>query len=121
MRAHLLAALVGGTRDYEDLARTLGAGPWQRFRHVILPFIMPGVLSTSIIVFAFSFGSYEVPFLLGQPFPAALPVLAYQAYTNVDLATRSEAQAINIFIAVVVIVLVLVYMRLTSRYVRAER
>lgn len=117
----VLAALVGGTRDYEDLARTLGAGPWQRFRHVILPFIMPGVLSTSIIVFAFSFGSYEVPFLLGQPFPAALPVLAYQAYTNVDLATRSEAQAINIFIAVVVIVLVLVYMRLTSRYVRAER
>ena len=117
----VLAALVGGTRDYEDLARTLGAGWWQRFRHVILPFIMPGVLSTSIIVFAFSFGSYEVPFLLGQPYPAALPVLAYQAYTNVDLGARSEAQAINIFIAVVTIVLVLIYMRLTSRYVRAER
>ena len=88
---------------------------------MILPFIMPGVLSTSIIVFAFSFGSYEVPFLLGQPYPATLSVLAYLSYTNVDLNARAEAQAINVVISVVVVSLVLVYMRLTSRYVRSER
>jgi putative spermidine/putrescine transport system permease protein len=117
----VLAALSGSTRDFEDLARTLGAGWWQRFRYVTLPFIMPGVLATSIIVFAFTFGSYEVPYLLGQPFPAVLPVAAYNKYTNVDLAARSEAQAINIFIATVVVVLVLVYMRLSNRFVRAER
>ncbi len=117
----VLASLAGSTRDYEDLARTLGAGWWQRFRHVILPFIMPGVLSTSIIVFAFSFGSYEVPFLLGQPYPATLSVLAYLSFTNVDLNARAEAQAINVVISVVVVSLVVVYMRLTSRYVRVER
>lgn len=117
----VLAALSGSTRDFEDLARTLGAGWWQRFRHVTLPFVMPGVMATSIIVFAFSFGSYEVPYLLGQPFPAVLPVSAYLKYTNVDLAARSEAQAINIFIATVVVVLVLVYMRLSSRFIRADR
>lgn len=117
----VLAALVGGTRDYEDLARTLGAGWWQRLRQVILPFIMPGLLSTSIIVFAFSFAAYEVPFLLGQPFPATLSVRAYLAYTNVDLATRAEAHAINVLIAVIVVALVLVYMRLANRYVRSER
>lgn len=117
----VLAALSGSTRDYEDLARTLGAGWWQRFRHVTLPFIMPGVMATSIIAFAFSFGSYEVPYLLGQPFPAVLPVAAYLKYTNVDLAARSEAQAINIFIATVVVILVLVYMRLSSRFIRGDR
>ena len=116
----VLAALVGGTREYEDLARTLGAGPWYRFRFVILPFIMPGVLATSIIVFAFSFGSYEVPFLLGQPYPATLSVTAYFKYTNVDLAARSEGQAINILIASIVIVLVLIYMRISNRYIRSE-
>jgi putative spermidine/putrescine transport system permease protein len=117
----VLAALAGGTRDYEDLARTLGAGWRQRFRHVILPFIAPGVLSTSIIVFAFSFAAYEVPFLLGQPYPATLSVLAYLSYTNVDLNARSEAQAINVVIALIVIVLTIVYLRLSSRYVRTER
>ena len=117
----VLAALSGSTRDFEDLARTLGAGWWQRFRLVTLPFIMPGVLATSIIVFAFSFGSYEVPYLLGQPYPAVLPVAAYIKYTNVDLGARSEAQAINIFIATVVVVLVVLYMRLSSRFIRSDR
>jgi putative spermidine/putrescine transport system permease protein len=117
----VLAALAGGTRDYEDLARTLGAGWWQRFRHVILPFIMPGLLSTSIIVFAFSFGAYEVPFLLGQPFPATLSVQAYLKYVDVDLGARSEAQAINVLIAVIVTVLIFLYLRLSDRYVRRER
>lgn len=117
----VLAALAGGTREYEDLARTLGAGPWQRFRHVILPHIVPGVLSTSIIVFAFSFGAYEVPFLLGQPYPSTLSVLAYLNYTDVDLNARAESQAINVVIAVIVTVLAVIYLRLSNRYVRAER
>jgi len=117
----VLAALSAGVEEYEDLARTLGASRWQRFRYVVLPLITPAVLSTSIIVFAFSFGAFEVPFLLGQPFPAALPVLAYRAYIDVNLASRSEAMAINMIIASVVVVLVFIYMALTRRYLRASR
>jgi putative spermidine/putrescine transport system permease protein len=117
----VLAALAAGVGEYEDLARTLGAGRWARFRWVVLPFVMPAVLSTSIIVFAFGFGSYEVPFLLGQPYPAALPVQAYLAYTDVDLHSRAEAQAINVVIALIITVLILLYMRVSERYVRAER
>jgi putative spermidine/putrescine transport system permease protein len=117
----VLAALSAGVAEYEDLARTLGAGRWSRIRWIVLPFIMPGVLSTSIIVFAFSFGSYEVPYLLGQPYPAALPVQAYLAYTNVDLNSRAEAQAINVVIAIIVTVLILAYMWISERYVRAQQ
>ncbi len=117
----VLAALAGQTREFDDLARTLGAGWWQRFRHVTLPVIVPGVLSTSIIVFAFAFGAYEVPFLLGQPYPATLSVLAYLDYTNVNLDARGELQAINVVIALIVILLSAVYLRMSNRYVRAER
>jgi putative spermidine/putrescine transport system permease protein len=117
----VLAALASGIEDYESVARTLGAGGWQRFRHVVLPMITPAVLSTSIIVFAFTFGAYEVPFLLGRPFPAPLPVLAFHAYTDIDLGARSEAMAIMVVIAVIVTVLVLQYMRLSNRYLRAAR
>ena len=70
----VLSALNAGVAELEDAARTLGAGRWSRLRHVIVPLITPGVLATSILVFAFSFGSYEVPFLLGRPYPATLPV-----------------------------------------------
>lgn len=114
----VLAALTGGIADLEDAARTLGASAWQRFRFVVLPLVTPAVLSTSVIVFAFTFGSYEVPFLLGQPFPATLPVVAYQSYTETDLTARPQAMAISVVIAVVVGLLVLAYMRVTERVLR---
>jgi putative spermidine/putrescine transport system permease protein len=116
----VLAALSGGVAEYEDLARTLGADRWKRFWHVIVPFITPAVLSTSIIVFAFSFGAFEIPFLLGQPFPAALPVLAFRAYSDVDLNSRPEAMAISVVIAGIVAVLVFIYTWVGRRYVRQD-
>ena len=113
-----LAALTGGVDDLVGAARTLGARPWQRFRHVVLPLITPSVAATSILVFAFTFGSYEVPFLLGRPFPAALPVVALQYYRDVDLAARPQAMALAVVISVLVAVLVAVYMALLGRLVR---
>ncbi|MCA9993844.1 MAG: ABC transporter permease subunit [Anaerolineales bacterium] len=109
----LLAALQTIGHDYEDAARTLGAGRWQRFRYVLLPLLQPAILSSSVLVFAFTFGAFEVPYLLGQRFPSALPVLAYRSYVDVDLNARPEAMAISVFIAALSTLLIFIYMRLT--------
>lgn len=114
----VLSALNSGVADLEEAARTLGAARWARFRHVVLPLITPGVLATSILVFAFSFGSYEVPYLLGRPYPATLPVVAYQYYTDIDLDARPTAMAISVVIALLVGALVAVYSALSNRYLR---
>lgn len=103
--------------DYESASRSLGASRWQAFRHVLLPLIFPGVLAGSVIVFAFAFGSYEVPALLGASFPPALPVLAYRTYTDVDLAARPEAMAMAVVIALLSAVLIAVYVHASSRAV----
>lgn len=116
----VLSALNAGVAELEDAARTLGAGRIARLRHVIIPIITPGVLATSILVFAFSFGSYEVPFLLGRPYPATLPVVAYQYYSDVDLNARPVAMAICVVIALLVGSLVAAYMALTRRFLRAS-
>ncbi len=117
----VLAALQGGIAEYEEVASSLGATAWQRFRYVIVPLVTPAVLSTSIIVFAFTFGSFEIPFLLGQPFPTVLPVLAFRAYNNPDLSFRADAMAISMIIALLISVLVLAYLHLSNRYLRSER
>ena len=116
----LLAILLSLGDSYEDAARNLGANRWQRFRFVILPFLMPGILSSSILVFAFTFGAFEVPLLLEQRYPSALPVLAYRSYTNVDLNARPEAMAMSVVIAVIISLLVFAYMQLTRRYLRED-
>jgi putative spermidine/putrescine transport system permease protein len=115
----VLAILQSVGEDYEAVAQSLGANRWQRFRYVTLPLIMPGVLSASVIVFAFTFGAFEIPFLLGQNFPAALPVLAYRSYTDVDLAARPEAMAMAMVIAFLSTIMIVAYMNLSRRYVRS--
>ncbi|MCA9939226.1 MAG: sugar ABC transporter permease [Anaerolineales bacterium] len=108
----LLALLQSIGDDYEAVARTLGASRWQRLRHVLLPLMQPGILSASILVFAYTFGAFEVPLLLGQRFPSALPVLAYRQYTDVDLQARAEAMAMSVVIAGIITLLIFAYMRL---------
>lgn len=110
-----LSVLQSVAVDYELAAQALGAGRLQRFRHVILPLVMPGLIPASIIIFAFAFGSFEVPLLLGKSFPSMLSVLAYRLYVDVDLAARPQAMATSVFIAVFVLVLVVLYRKIASR------
>ncbi|NJM81234.1 MAG: ABC transporter permease subunit [Tabrizicola sp.] len=114
----LLANMQAIGDDYESAARSMGASRWQAFRHVLLPMLMPGLLSASILVFAFAFGAYEIPAILGASFPQALPVLAYKSFTDVDLAARPEAMAMAMVIAGISAVMILAYLRLTRRGAR---
>jgi putative spermidine/putrescine transport system permease protein len=115
----VLAQMQALGTDFESVARSLGASRWQAFRHVLLPLILPGVLSASVIVFAFTFGAYEVPLLLGASHPQALPVLAYRTYTDVDLAARPEAMAMAVVIALLSGLMIWIYLRATRARVRS--
>ncbi len=111
----LLAVLQSLGGNYEDSARTLGASEWQRFRYVTLPLIKPALLSTVIIVFAFIFGAYEVPGVLGVRFPRMLPTMALSLSLNPDLRDRAVAMALSAIIGAIVMVLVAGYMRLNKK------
>lgn len=114
----VLANMQSIGEDYESVARSLGASRWQSFIYVLLPLIFPGVLSASVMVFAFTFGAYEIPAILGANYPAALPVLAYRQYTDVDLAARPEAMAMAIVIALLSAVMIYFYVRYSRRRIR---
>jgi putative spermidine/putrescine transport system permease protein len=115
-----LAILAARGDELDDAARTLAASPWQRLRFVTLPLLLPGVLSAAVIVFAFTFGTFEVPLLLGPSSPTVLPVLAHRRYTDIDLAARPEAMAISVVLTVVVIAVVLAGAALARRSIRSE-
>lgn len=116
----VLAVLQSIGDDYEAVSQTLGAGPWQRFRFVILPMILPATLSVSILVLAFTFGEYLIPKLLGQTYPSTLPVLAVRLFTDPELTKRPEAMALGILIALIAGVMVLAYMAVSRRLVRPD-
>ncbi|MGI9050990.1 MAG: ABC transporter permease [Rubrobacteraceae bacterium] len=108
----VLASLRGVAGELEEVARTLGASAWQRFWYVVFPVISPGIVAASLIVFAFTFGAFEVPYLLGRTYPTVLPVMAYNEYRDIDLASRPVAMAINILITVITAIFAAAYLRL---------
>ncbi len=109
----VLASLRGVASELEEVARTLGANAWQRFWYVVFPVISPGIVAASLIVFAFTFGAFEVPYLLGQSYPTILPVMAYEEYRDIDLTARPVAMAINVLIAVITALFAAAYLRLS--------
>jgi putative spermidine/putrescine transport system permease protein len=109
----ILAVLRNSGRDLLDVGRTLKAGPWQCFRHITLPIIFPALAAASLIVFAFTFGAFEVPYLLGRTYPMTLPVWAYKHYSDIDLLARPEGIAAGIVIALVVATAVVLAQMLT--------
>ena len=114
----VLASLQALGNDYEAAARSLGTSRWQTFRHVLLPMLLPSLSGASAIVFAFTFGAFEIPALLGANYPAALPVLAYRSFTDVDLAARPEAMAMSVVIALLGGIMIALYLRFSQRRAR---
>jgi len=114
----VLAALTRGVSDLEDAARSLGAGRWQRLTHVTMPILTPSLAAGSVLVLAFAAGSYEVPYLLGRPYPATLPVVALQYDNSTDLSARPEAMAVAVLIAVSTAIVAAAYLTLLTRLSR---
>src|ERR687895_64373 len=58
--ATVRSRLIGFDRSLEEAAQDLGATPWQTFRLVTLPLIMPGVISAALLAFALSLDDFVI-------------------------------------------------------------
>lgn len=109
-------ALMAHISDrFGEAAATAGASPLRSFFSVTLPLCKSSLIKAFLVVFAFAFGSYEVPFLLGPTLPKALPVLAYIEFQDPDIINRCYAMALNGTMAFVCSALALVYFIVLQR------
>lgn len=104
-----LAILRKISVKHEMVARNLGASKISAFCKITIPMLLPTISSTFTIIFAFSFGSYEIPILLGSTVPKALPVQAFIEYQNPMLTDRPSAMAMNMIIIFFCLVFVLLF------------
>ncbi|GAC1359178.1 MAG: hypothetical protein NVSMB42_18440 [Herpetosiphon sp.] len=97
------------------VAENLGATRFQRMRYVTLPLILPGLSAGAMLVFAYVFGAYEVPAVLGVQYPRMLSVLALEFFANPDLHSRAEGMAVSVVMALVVVAAALLSRALSNR------
>lgn len=109
------AVLSSRVARYDETAALLGASRARRLRHIVIPLARPAVIVSAIIIFVYTFGSYEVAWLLGRPYPEPLPVLAFRLFDSISLTSRPEAAAVAVITTMISLVVVALGMALLRR------
>lgn len=74
-------------------ARMLGAGSWRTYTKVVLPQLRTVINTVFIILFLYSFGAFDIPFILGMSKPSMLSIRIYRLYFESDLVNRPLVMA----------------------------
>jgi len=109
--------LAGMDESLTEAARDLGATPWQAFRLVTLPLIMPGVVAGALMAFTLSIDDFVITFFTAGVGSTTLPL---QIYTMVKIAVTPEVNAISTVLMGLTLALILIASKLAPGSLRAE-
>lgn len=100
-----------------EAARSLGASPVQRFRRIVWPLSLPGVLSATIIAFSLATSSFIAPHYLGGAADLTLTTLVSQFVLATYNGELAAAASVVLLLAMAVLIFLLT--ALMSRAIRA--
>lgn len=106
------ASLRNFDRRLEEAAQDLGATPWQTFRRITLPLIMPGILGGALLAFTLSLDDFVVTFFTSGP---GVNTLTLEVYNRVRRAITPEINAVSTLMFLGSVVLVVASLLLQRR------
>lgn len=109
--------LAGMDESLTEAARDLGATPWQAFRLVTLPLIMPGVVAGALMAFTLSIDDFVITFFTAGVGSSTLPL---QIYTMVKIAVTPEVNAVSTLLMLLTLALILIASRLSPGALRSQ-
>ncbi|MCU0831944.1 MAG: molybdate ABC transporter permease subunit [Rhizobiaceae bacterium] len=83
-----------------EAARTLGAGPIDRFWSVALPMARRGLLTAAILTFAHTIGEFGVVLMVGGNIPGETKVISIAIYEHVETIRYAEAHVLSAILMV---------------------
>ena len=105
-----LSYLSGIDPALENAGATLGAGPWDRFKHILFPLLLPGLAITFCLSFVQAFSVFPSAVLLGAPSgpTRVISIAAYQAaFEEYDYSMASAVAMIMGVVQLAIVVVVL--------------
>ena len=105
-----LSYLSGIDPALENAGATLGAGPWERFKHILFPLLLPGLAITFCLSFVQAFSVFPSAVLLGAPSgpTRVISIAAYQAaFEEYDYSMASAVAMIMGVVQLTIVVVVL--------------
>jgi spermidine/putrescine transport system permease protein len=86
------ARLAGMDESIFEAARDLGASPWETFRQVTFPLILPGVVAGALMAFTLSIDDFVITFFTAGVGVSTLPL---QIYSMIKIAVTPEVNAVS--------------------------
>ena len=87
-------AALGFDPRIESAARSLGAGAGQIALRITLPLLAPSLVLSTLLVFAVSWGEFNVSYLLATPLLQTFPSALYITYSNNSFPVAAAATVI---------------------------
>lgn len=91
--------------EFEDTARTLGAGPWRTFWYITLPTILPGLTVAMLFTFLISWSQYITTILIGGGRVVTLPMVLFPFISAANHANAAAVSLVFIFPAILILIL----------------
>lgn len=110
-----LAIMMNIGKKYSEAAIVLGASPLRTFFSITLPLCKTAIMRAALVVFAFAFGSYEIPFLLAPSRQSTVALLAFFEFQANDITNRCYAMTIIAIMIAITLVIVIDYFLLMER------
>lgn len=111
-------AIDGLRREWREAASNLGANPFQFWRYVGIPVLMPSILGALILLFGNAFAAYATAYSLTSGTLPLVPLLIGAYYTGNVLDNPHLAQAMAFGMFAVLAVMMMVYIPLQRRAAR---
>jgi sulfate transport system permease protein len=83
-------------REMEEAAESLGASPWTTFRRIILPSLLPAVLSGSALAFARALGEFGAIVLIAGNIPFETELASVNIFKSIQTDEPGAAAAVSV-------------------------
>ncbi|MCX5579716.1 ABC transporter permease [Kaistia terrae] len=115
-----LSYISGIDPALERAAATHGANSWQRFRYVMLPLLIPGLVVAACLTFVQAFSVFPSAVLLGAPSGPTRVISIAAAQAAFEEYNASKASAIAMIMAAVQLVVVAGLLGVRSMFYRGS-
>jgi len=87
-----------------DAAMDLGATPWQALTKVIVPQVMPGIISGALIAFTMSFDDFIISYFVTGNGVSNISILVYTMSKRVNPSINALSTLVILIITVVLVI-----------------
>ncbi|HLY96512.1 MAG TPA: ABC transporter permease subunit [Sideroxyarcus sp.] len=102
------ARLAGMDESIFEAARDLGASPWETFRYITFPLILPAVIAGGLMAFTLSIDDFVITFFTAGVGVQTLPL---RIYSMIKIAVTPEVNAVSTLLMLLTLTLIVLASR----------